>query len=172
MKAKKVSTESIEGHNEDPCIFYDKEAGKWRLLTSVFVNNNIISRTFESDSWDGKFTPVSLPLDKNSTGTSIQKIGKQYYVFMGGHENLRVHAYPDLSYLGELNLKLQPHWPKPAGRIWASVVPLPEGYPYRYVLLTMDRPNFPGVKGNNWSYGALYFYGANPEDLSSGTYEY
>ena len=25
----------------------------------------------------------------------------------------------------------------------------------------MDRPNFPGIKGANWSYGALYFYGAN-----------
>ena len=79
---------------------------------------------------------------------------------MGGQGNLRVHSYPDLKLLGELNLDLQPHWPKPAGRVWASVVPLPEGYPYRYVLLTMDRPNFPGVQGANWSYGALYYYGA------------
>ncbi|GAB6012257.1 glycoside hydrolase family protein [Viscerimonas tarda] len=160
MHAARVEPESIDGHSEDPCIFYDKEAGKWRLLTSGFVQNNIAARMYESDTWNGKFTPVALPILANSTGTSIQKIGSKHYALMGGHGNLRVHSYPDLKELGELNLSLQPHWPKPAGRIWASVVPLPDGYPYKYVLLTMDRPNFPSVKGPNWSYGALYFYGA------------
>ncbi|MDR1860849.1 MAG: hypothetical protein LBR06_08040, partial [Bacteroidales bacterium] len=76
-------------------------------------------------------------------------------------DNLRVHSFPELAFLGYLNLDLQPHWPKTAGRIWAQVVPLPEGYPYRYILLTMDRPNFPGITKPTWSYGALYFYGAN-----------
>lgn len=172
MRAKKVTPDYIEGHNEDPCIFYDKDRKKWRLITCAFVNKNITSRTYESDTWNGKFSPVAMPIELNSTGTSIQKIGNKYYAFMGGQENLRIHSYPDLKTLGELKLKLQPHWPKPAGRIWASVVPLPEGYPYRYVLLTMDRPNFPRVKGANWSYGALYFYGANPENLSSKKYEF
>lgn len=172
MKAKRVEPEKIDGHNEDPCIFFDEGAGKWRLLTSAFVHGHITSRTFESDRWDGKFNIVAPPIETNSTGTSIQRIGAKYYALMGGHGNLRVHSYPDLKELGELKLKLQPHWPKPAGRVWASVVPLPEGYPYRYVLLTMDRPNFPGIKVNNWSYGALYFYGANPEDISSPRYEF
>ena len=160
MKASRVEAGRINGHNEDPCIFYDASARKWRLLTSVFTDDSIVSGTFESDIWDGTFTPVSEPIEMNSTGTSIQRIGNDYYCFMGGQGNLRVHSYPDLKLLGELNLDLQPHWPKPAGRVWASVVPLPEGYPYRYVLLTMDRPNFPGVQGANWSYGALYYYGA------------
>lgn len=171
MKAKRIEPESIAGHNEDPCIFYDASVKKWRLLTSAFVNGTITSRTFESDTWDGKFAPVAPPISMNSTGTSIQKIGQHYYAFMGGLGNLRAHSYPDLRLLGELNLHLQPHWPKPAGRVWASIVPLPEGFPYRYVLLTMDRPNFPGIQGANWSYGALYYYGANP-DVASAKYEY
>jgi hypothetical protein len=161
MKAKRVEPEMLEGKNEDPCIFFDSDAGKWRLLTSAFVSGNITARMYESDSWDGKYKIVTQPIDSNSTGTSIQKIGGKYYALMGGNGNLRVHSYPGLAAIGELSLDLQPHWPKPAGRVWASVVPLPEGYPYRYVLLTMDRPNFPDVKGPNWSYGALYFYGAN-----------
>lgn len=132
-------------------------------MTSVFANNSIVSGTFESDSWNGKFTPVATPIKMNSTGTSMQKIGGKYYAFMGGLGNLRCHSYPDLNYLGDLNLDLQPHWPKLAKRVWASLVPLPEGFPYRFVILTMDRPNFPGIKGANWSYGALYFYGANLE---------
>lgn len=164
MQAKRVEPEKMEGHNEDPCIFYDAETKKWWLLTSAFINRNITSRTYMSDSWDGIFTPVTPPISLNSTGTSIQKIGNTPYIFMGGAgSNLRVHAFPGLELLGELNTDLQPHWPKPAGRVWASIVPLPEGYPYRFVLLTMDRPNFPGIKVNNWSYGALYFYGANPK---------
>lgn len=160
MKANKVDVDKIKGHNEDPCIFFDAEAGSWRLLTSVFTDNSIVSGTFESDTWDGVFSPVVEPIEMNSTGTSIQRIGEQLYCFMGGNGNLRVHSYPNLDLIGELNLDLQPHWPKPAGRVWASIVPLPEGYPYRYVLMTMDRPNFPGVQGRNWSYGALYYYGA------------
>lgn len=160
MKARRIETTHVKHHNEDPCIFYDKEVGKWRLLTSVF-QNGIVSGTFESDTWDGVFTPVAEPIKMNSTGTSMQRIGGKVYAFMGGLGQLRCHSYPDLKELGELNLDLQPHWPGPAKRVWASLVPLPEGYPYRYVLLTMDRPNFPGTPNPNWSYGALYFYGAN-----------
>ena len=161
MQAKRIEPEQIEGHNEDPCIFFDNNAKKWRLLTSAFINKDIVSRTYESDTWDGKFTEIAPPIALNSTGTSIQKIGKNYYALMGGKGNLRIHSYPDLKEIGELNLPLQPHWPKPAGRIWASIAPLPEGFPYKYVLLTMDRANFPNIRGANWSYGALYLYGAN-----------
>ena len=160
MKASRVTSNQLEGHNEDPCIFYDKNDNKWKLLTSAFVNNDITSRTYESDTWNGVFKPVASPIAINSTGTSIQQFGGKYYALMGGHGNLRVHSFPDLEQLGELNLSLQPHWPNPAGRIWASVVPLPEGYPYRYILLTMDRANFPNVQDKNWSYGALYLYGS------------
>ena len=172
MKAALVDSSFIDGHNEDPCIFYDNEVKKWRLLTSAFIHGTITSRTFESDQWNGKFKVVAPPTKTNSTGTSIQRIGNKHYALMGGLGNLRIHRYPDLEEIGELKLNLQPHWPKPAGRVWASVVPLPEGYPYRYVLLTMDRPNFPRITVANWSYGAIYFYGANPDDISSGKYEF
>lgn len=172
MKAARVEPHQIEGHNEDPCIFYDKKEKKWKLLTSAFVDNNITSRTYEGEEWNGTFKPVQMPIKINSTGTSIQWIGNQLYAFMGGTGNLRVHTYPDLEELGEIKMDFQPHWPKPAGRVWASIVPLPAGYPYRYVLLTMDRANFPEIKGANWSYGALYFYGANPDDISSERYEF
>ncbi|MDR1814593.1 MAG: hypothetical protein LBR18_07075, partial [Tannerella sp.] len=115
-----------------------------------------------ADTWDGKYTEITPAINRNSTGTVIQKIGGAYYCLMGGAgENLRVHSYPDLKFLGFLNLDLQPHWPQSAARVWAQVVPLPEGYPCRFVLLTMDRPNFTGIKGATWSYGAMYFYGAN-----------
>ncbi|MDU1889181.1 MAG: hypothetical protein E6767_00705 [Dysgonomonas sp.] len=172
MKASRIEPDYIDNHNEDPCIFYDKSVNKWRLLACIFKDGHITSRMLESDTWNGHFKSLTEPIGTNSTGTSIQKIGSKYYSFMGGHGNLRIHSYPDLKEIGELKLHLQPHWPQPAGRIWASVVPLPEGYPYRYILLTMDRPNFPDVTGPNWSYGALFFYGANPKDISSSKYEF
>ena len=101
------------------------------------------------------------PIGANATGTTLSRIGSKVYALMGGHGNLRAHAYPSLAELGEISMDLQPHWPKPAGRIWAGIVPLPEGYPHRYVLLTMDRANFPEIKPPTWSYGALYLYGAD-----------
>ncbi|MDR3261269.1 MAG: hypothetical protein LBT78_05480 [Tannerella sp.] len=164
MQAKLITNDKLAGHHEDPHIFYDASVKKWRLLTATFVPTvGISSMMFESDKWDGKFKEIQPPIALNSTGTTIQEIGGRHYVFMGGaNSNLRIHSYPDLKFLGELKLDLQPHWPKPAGRIWANVVPLPEGYPYRYVLLTMDRANFPGITKPTWSYGALYYYGANP----------
>lgn len=172
MKASRIEDGYIDNHNEDPCIFYDSNVKKWRLLACIFADGHVTSRMLESDTWNGKFKTITQPIGTNSTGTSIQKIGDKYYALMGGHGNLRIHSYPDLKELGELKLNLQPHWPEPAGRIWASVVPLPQGYPYRYILLTMDRPNFPGITERNWSYGALYFYGANPKDISSADYEF
>lgn len=31
------------------------------------------------------------------------------------------------------------------------------------LMVTMDRQNFPGMPTPNWTYGGMYFYGANPE---------
>ena len=39
---------------------------------------------------------------------------------------------------------------------------MPTGFPFRYVMLTMDRQNFPGMPNPNWTYGGMYFYVANP----------
>jgi hypothetical protein len=48
------------------------------------------------------------------------------------------------------------------GRIFTAFAEMPDGSPYRYILLTMDRQNFPGMPKPNWTYGAMYLYGANP----------
>ena len=39
---------------------------------------------------------------------------------------------------------------------------LPDGYPFRYLMIAMDRKNFPGMPDPNWTYGSIYFYGMNP----------
>ena len=46
-------------------------------------------------------------------------------------------------------------------RVWPCFAELPDGYPYKYILLTMDRINIPGMPNPNWTYGGLYIYGAN-----------
>ena len=40
-----------------------------------------------------------------------------------------------------------------------------ESFPYRYIMLTMDRQNFPGMPKPNWTYGGMYLYGANPSSV-------
>ena len=62
---------------------------------------------------------------------------------------------------GELKMSPAP-WGEargwPPGRGWPAFAELPEGSPFRYVMLTMDRVNFPGMPDPNWTYGALQLY--------------
>jgi hypothetical protein len=164
--------EGIEGMHEDPCILYDAEAKKWRLATCC-MNGPFHTRLYESDAWEGPFTPLAGPTEHDSTGVLIQKIGGRRYVFSGnGAGPMLIYSYPDLKYLGPLKLDLPAHWPKGPGRGWPNVFPLPPGFPSRYMALMMDRPNFPGVKGGNWSYGALYLFAAHTEDITNPPYEF
>ncbi len=50
------------------------------------------------------------------------------------------------------------------GRVWPNLIPLPEGYPAPYLLLTFDRTNFPGMEGPNWTYGAMHLFHGYPRD--------
>ena len=77
-------------------------------------------------------------------------------------------ADPDLADAGTLDMDLPP-WDETSGtRVWPNVVQLPDGHPFRYVALMMDRFNYPELKGPNWTYGALYLYhGFEPADRPS-----
>jgi len=146
------------GDIEDPHILYDSEAGKWRMLTCE-NQDGYKAIVLESDHWNKDYKRIAGPVEHNSTGTSIQKIGDQRYCFSGSSEReIFIYTYPDLKEAGTLKMDLPP-WNETSGtRVWPNVVQLPEGYPFRYVALMMDRFNYPGLKGPHWSYGALYLY--------------
>ncbi len=40
------------------------------------------------------------------------------------------------------------------------------------MALMMDRLNFPGMKGDNWTYGAMYLYHADAPAGDQQAYEY
>lgn len=163
--------EGIEQSHEDPCLIFDTEVKKWRLATCCLQGFH--TRLYEADRWDGPFKQIAGPTQHDSTGVLIQKIGDKRYVFSGnGAGPMLIYSYPELNYLGEMKIDLPAHWPQPPGRGWPNVFPLPAGFPYRYMALMMDRPNFPGVKRANWSYGALYLFGAYTEEIGSDLYEY
>ena len=146
------------GDIEDPHILFDSEAGKWRMLTCE-NQDGYKAIILESDQWNKGYKRIAGPVKHNSTGTSIQKIGEQRYCFSGSSEReIFIYTYPGLEEVGTLKMDLPP-WDETSGtRVWPNVVQLPEGYPFRYVALMMDRFNYPGLKGPHWSYGALYLY--------------
>lgn len=149
------------GDFEDPHILFDSEAKKWRMLT---CENQVGYKAImlESDFWNKDYKRIAGPVEHNSTGTSIQKIGDKLYCFTGSEEReIFLYTYPDLKEIGNLNMDLPP-WNETSGtRVWPNVVQLPEVYPFRFIALMMDRYNYPGLKGPNWSYGALYLYHGN-----------
>jgi hypothetical protein len=146
------------GDIEDPHILFDSEAKKWRMLTCE-NNNGYKAIILESDFWNHGYERIAGPVIHNSTGTSIQKIGDKRYCFSGSSDRkIFIYSYPDLNELGSLKMDLPPWDEKSGTRVWPNIVQLPDGYPFRYVALMMDRYNYPGLNGPNWSYGALYLY--------------
>jgi len=148
----------IVGDIEDSHILFDEEAQKWRLLTCE-NHQGYKAVILESDTWDEGYQRISGPVEENSTGTSIQKIGEKQFCFAGSSaREIFIYSYPDLEKVGTLNMDLPPWDPSSGTRVWPNVVMLPAGYPSRFVALMMDRYNFPGQEGPHWSYGALYLY--------------
>ncbi len=146
------------GDIEDPHIIYDSEVDKWRMLTCI-NQGGYKAIMLESDFWNKDYKQIAGPVEHNSTGTSIHKIDGVYYCFSGSKEReIFIYTYPDLKEAGTLKMDLPP-WTETSGtRVWPNVVQLPDGYPFKYIALMMDRFNYPGMKGPNWTYGALYLY--------------
>ena len=146
------------GDIEDPHILFDSVANKWRMITCE-NHKGYKAIVLESDHWNKGYKRIAGPVEHNSTGTSIQKIGDKLYCFSGSSERkIFIYTYPDLNEAGSLMMDLPP-WNETSGtRVWPNIVQLPDGYPFRYVALMMDRFNYPGLNGPNWSYGALYLY--------------
>ncbi len=151
------------GDIEDPHLIYDEGVGKWRMLTCI-NQNGYKAILLESEHWNKGFVPVAGPVSVNSTGTSIQKIGGKRFCFSGSSErDIFIYSYPDLKEAGTLKMDLPP-WDANSGtRVWPNVIELPEGYPSRYLALMMDRYNYPGISGPQWTYGAIYLYHGSTE---------
>ncbi len=146
------------GDIEDPHILYDSAAKKWRMLTCE-NDQGYKAIILESDFWNKGYKKIAGPVGHNSTGTSIQKIGDKLYCFSGSSERkIFIYTYPDLKEAGSLKMDLPPWDEKSGTRVWPNIVQLPDGYPFRYVALMMDRFNYPGMEGPNWTYGAIYLY--------------
>lgn len=149
---------AMVGDMEDPQLLYDAQAKKWRMIACK-NQGGYKAILLESDHWDGGYKQIAGPVAHNSTGTSLQRIGGKLYCFSGSSENkIYTYTYPDLKEAGTLKMDLPP-WNETSGsRVWPNVVQLPDGYPFKYIALMMDRFNYPGIQGQNWTYGALYLY--------------
>ena len=147
------------GDIEDPHILFDSAASKWRMFTCESLQEGYKAIMLESDHWNKGYKRIAGPVKHNSTGTSIQTINGKRYCFSGSSErSIFIYSYPDLQEVGTLKMDLPPWDETSRTRVWPNVVQLPEGYPFQYVALMMDRFNYPNMKGPHWSYGALYLY--------------
>ena len=148
----------VVGDIEDPHVLYDTDEKKWRMLTCI-NQDGYKAIMMESDFWNKDYRIIAGPVKQNSTGTSIQSIGDKRYCFSGSSErDIFIYTYPNLKEAGTLKMDLPPWNEKSGTRVWPNVVQLPDGYPFKYVALMMDRFNYPSMHGPNWTYGALYLY--------------
>ncbi len=146
--------------SEDPHLRFDTAAGKWRLSTSSFTPQGLRARLWESDRWDGPYTPLAGPVAFDSTGCQMMDFGDQTFVMTASVDGRHpVYAYPSLEYVGEWRCDMAlTNDDCSNGRVFTAWAEAPEGCPWRYVMLAMDRQNFPGMPTPNWTYGGIYFY--------------
>ena len=149
--------------SEDPYFTFDPTTNKWRFATSTFETGGLRPCLWEADRWDGPYRRIAGPGRFDSTGCQIMDFGGRKYVMTANKDRkLPIYAYPSLDYCGELELDCPPFGKDSMnGRIFMAFAELPTGSPFRYIMLTMDRKNFPGMPNPNWTYGGMYFYGAN-----------
>ena len=150
--------------SEDPYFTFDPETNRWRLATSTITPKGLRAHLWESENWDGPYTKVAGPVPYDSTGCQIMDFGGAKYLMTANAKWLRpVYSYPSLDYVGEWQADFIPYNKECSyGRIFTAFAEMPESFPYRYIMLTMDRQNFPGMPKPNWTYGGIYLYGANP----------
>ncbi len=138
--------------SEDPYFTFDAETNRWRLATSTFSGEGLRPCLWESDRWDGPYRRIAGPGPFDSTGCQIMDFaGKKFVMTANVDRRLPVYEYPTLAYRGDLGLDVKPFGEAcPNGRVFTAFAELPEGYPYRYFMMTMDRQNFPGMPNPNW----------------------
>lgn len=149
--------------SEDPYFTFDPTTNKWRFATSTFEKGGLRPCLWEADSWDGPYRRIAGPGQFDSTGCQIMEFGGQRFVMTANvNRRMPIYSYPTLDYCGELSLDYMPFGADSMnGRVFMAFAELPTGSPFRYIMLTMDRKNFPGMPNPNWTYGGMYFYGAN-----------
>ena len=154
----------LPGMNEDPDGIWDAEAGKWRLLLSEFTNGGIKASMWESENWDGPFVRLAPPVKWDSTGTTIFPYEGRRYCLSGSSDRAcYVYSYPQLERLGQLDFDIPP-WPTDGrgglhGRVWPAVAAFTDkNGKTAYLMVTMDRVNFPGIPLPNWTYGKIMVY--------------
>ena len=150
--------------SEDPYFMFDETTNKWRFATSTFAEKGLRPCLWEADKWDGPYRRIAGPGLYDSTGCQIMDFGGSKFVMTANVKQMMpVYSYPSLDYCGELRLDIPPFGKEsPNGRVFMAFAELPDGYPFRYLMIAMDRKNFPGMPDPNWTYGSIYFYGMNP----------
>jgi hypothetical protein len=163
ISCSKVNYVSV-GNEEDPSVIYDSDAGKWRMAVCK-AKGGYQTVLMEADTWDGAWSQIGVYSPTSSTGTLIQKIGVQRYVFIGRGDTpcpMEVLSYPGMEKIGELNLSEHPE----GKNVWPAIIPLTSDSGTAYYLLTFDRDAWTGPR----TYGNIHWYSA--EEFAEDFYEY
>lgn len=147
--------------SEDTSLVFDENRKKWMLALVQSDSTGARFKTLlcQSDEWDGEYMLVSQTNRDNETGVFIQKINGEYVVMCGDPNGYPVYSYPNLSYLGELNMDVTDG----GFRGWACVFPINIGTYTTYYWITFDRSRPTGT----YSYGSLYIYQSNVDNVGS-----
>lgn len=138
-------------NSEDPDLFYDSKARKWRLAYCALKDNSYVTYLCESRKWNGKYSLIATGDTNDNTGIRITSIGGKRYVLSGGPgDTFYIFDYPSMKSLGSFKHE----YPSGGFRGWPTIVPIRYGNYERYLWITFDR----GAQTGRYSYGTLFYF--------------
>lgn len=142
--------------DEDPDLFFDEDAGKWRLaVCRTAKNEGYCYFFFESDSPFGGFRFTGRGVKGAETGGSFFRYHGRLYFICGNsfekHSDYRVYEWGKPGAF----LPLKADFPDGGFRGWGTVFTVKQGTREKLYHLTFDRHN---GSAWNWSYGNIYCF--------------
>lgn len=157
-----------EPGDEDQFIFYSDELEQWVMVYVAIRNNdaNYNLRMQTSDYPDHGYTfvkEVVEPSRLRATGVIVTSVGGTKYLLSGssatGINKYLAYSFPDLEYIGELNLDYDTGSLKGT---WPTLIPVTNGKSTKYFFFAFDRAQT--LTTSVWTYGCLYMFCAAEEN--------
>ena len=154
--------------DEDQFIFYSDELEKWVMVYVAIRNNgaNYILRMQTSDYPNRGYTfvkEINEPSRLRATGVIVTSVGGTKYLLSGssatGVNKYLAYSFPDLEYVGELNLDYDT---ESLRGTWPTLIPVTNGNSTKYYFFAFDRAQT--LTTSVWTYGCLYMFCAVEEN--------
>jgi hypothetical protein len=171
LDASELSLPLDTANNQfDPWLYYDSNAGKWRLAYASPFEVVAVAENTDPTSATGWSLVSSLSVSGGEATKMVVVNGKRYILFGCNDATSRMcfADYPTLANRGSIKVDKVTHTTTQAtSPPHPMIIPIPYGATTKYIIVSFDSSR--AISGANWSFGNVWIYEA---DQKNPGYEY